>query len=103
MGSGIALLMAHEMYVQKMMPENADKSYRLNLIDMNEDALDGLLKYIKAQSIKKAEKSIVMLRDIYADRNDLVENSEIIDQYAEEIISFYPHMEFNVPVIFNSW
>lgn len=87
MGSGIALLMAHEMYLQKMNPQHAGQPFRLNLIDVNEQALDGLIEYLRTQSIKKAEKSIVMLRDIYADRSDLVENGEIIQQYVDEVMA----------------
>ena len=87
MGSGIALLMAHEMYMQKMKPENAGKTYRLNLIDMNDQALDGLQKYLKSQFLKTAEKTTVMLRDIYANREDLVENSEIISEYVDDVMS----------------
>ncbi len=87
MGSGIALLMAHEMYLQKMNPQNADQSFRLNLIDVNEQALDGLIEYLRMQSIKKGEKSIVKLRNIYANRSDLVENGEIIQQYVDEVMA----------------
>lgn len=87
MGSGIALLMAQEMAMQKLKPENADKIYRLYLIDMNDTGLDGLIKYLKAQSLKTAEKTTVMLRDLYADREDLVENAEIINQYVEDVMT----------------
>jgi len=87
MGSGIALLLAQEMAFQKLKPENKDKVYRLNLIDTDDNALDGLLLYLKDQALKSAEKSMVMLRDVYADRQDLVENSEIIQQYLQDVIS----------------
>ncbi|MDZ7376283.1 MAG: hypothetical protein ONB13_06650 [candidate division KSB1 bacterium] len=44
MGSGIALLLAQEMAFLKLKPENKGKKFRLNLIDANDDALDGLLQ-----------------------------------------------------------
>jgi 3-hydroxyacyl-CoA dehydrogenase len=60
-------------------------SFRLNLVDSNEEALIGLTAYIRAQSIKAAEKAIVPLRRLYADRTDLVENGEIIQEFAADV------------------
>jgi len=85
MGSGIAVLIASEM--AKLKIKNPDKLYRLNLIDVNEKVLDGLLAYIKAQITKVAEKSTVFLRSAYADRADLVENREIIDAFVYDAFS----------------
>lgn len=87
MGSGIALLLAQEMAFLKLKPENKGKKLRLNCIDMNDDALDGLLQYIRSQSLRTAEKSTVQLRDLYADRADLVENSEVIQQFIQDVVS----------------
>lgn len=87
MGSGIALLLAQEMAFLKLKPENKDKKFRLNCIDMNDEALDGLLQYIRSQSLRAAEKSTVQLRDYYSDRADLVENSEIIQQFIHDVSS----------------
>ena len=83
MGSGIGVLIAQEMAKLKLKPENKDKIYRLNLIDVSEQALDGLRAYMKAQLLKVAEKSTVLLRSLYAERNDLVENSEIINAFVD--------------------
>ncbi len=87
MGSGIALLLAQEMVLLKLKPENKDKKFRLNCIDLNDDALDGLLQYLRAQSLRTAEKTTVQLRDLYADRADLVENFDIIQQYVQDVLS----------------
>ncbi|MCU0646053.1 MAG: 3-hydroxyacyl-CoA dehydrogenase family protein, partial [bacterium] len=87
MGSGIALLLAQEMAMLKLKPENKGKKFRLNLIDMNDDALDGLVQYLKSQALKTAEKSTVMLRDFYADRSNLVENYEIIGQFIDDLMA----------------
>ncbi len=84
MGSGIAVLVAQEMSKLKLKPENNDKIYRLNLVDITEKALDGLRSYMKAQLIKAAEKSTVSLRAIYAERKDLVENGEIINAFVDD-------------------
>ncbi len=84
MGSGIALLLAQEMARAKLKPENKDRTYVLHVIDVNEDALSGLLGYLRAQLTKAAEKSIVPLRDLYADREDLIENYDVIAQFTED-------------------
>lgn len=87
MGSGILLLMALEMADQKLKPENKEKSYVLNAMDVTSGALPGLMKYIRTQVLKAAEKKVVALRKIYADRKDLIENSEIIAEYIEDVMS----------------
>jgi 3-hydroxyacyl-CoA dehydrogenase len=83
MGSGIGVLIAQEMAKLKLKPENKDKIYRLNLIDISENALDGLRGYMKAQLVKRTEKSTVLLRRIYEDRKDLVENADIINAFVD--------------------
>ncbi|MFH1502152.1 MAG: 3-hydroxyacyl-CoA dehydrogenase family protein [Candidatus Eisenbacteria bacterium] len=87
MGSGIALLLAAEMAMQKIKPENKDRTYVLHAIDVSDDALCGLISYLKPQLTKVAEKSIVALRDAYAGRVDLVENYDIIDAFVGEAMS----------------
>ncbi|OGC82493.1 MAG: hypothetical protein A2W07_01775 [candidate division Zixibacteria bacterium RBG_16_43_9] len=88
MGSGISLLLAQEMARLKNKPENKDKNYRLYLIDINLDHLAGLQQYLRAQLVKAGEKACVMLREMYKDRQDLVENQDCINQYVEDALSF---------------
>ncbi|MDH4210868.1 MAG: 3-hydroxyacyl-CoA dehydrogenase family protein [candidate division WOR-3 bacterium] len=87
MGSGIGVLIAQEMARLKLIPENKNNVYRLNLVDMSEQALDGLRAYMKAQLVKAAEKSTVLLRDLYKDRKDLVENSDIVNAFVDDSTS----------------
>jgi 3-hydroxyacyl-CoA dehydrogenase len=87
MGSGISLLLAQEMVRLKLSSGGKDKSYVLHLIDVSEPALTGLLSYLKPQLVKAAEKSIVMLRDLYSDRSDLIENRDIINQFVDDATS----------------
>jgi len=87
MGSGIALLMAGEMARSKLKPENRDFKYRLNLIDVSDDALDGLSGYLRAQLTKAGEKACVMLRELYKDREELVENFDIIPAFVDDATS----------------
>ena len=87
MGSGIALLLAQEMATQKIKPENKNKVFRLHLIDINEAALDGLQSYLKSQLVKAGEKVTVMLRELYRDRADLIENYDVIDAFVNDAMS----------------
>lgn len=87
MGSGILLLTALEMADLSLKPEGKGKKYVINAIDVSDEALKGLMKYLRTQVLKAAEKKIVALRVIYKDHPALIENSEIIDQYVTDVIS----------------
>jgi len=87
MGSGILLLTAVEMADLKMKPENKDKSFVLNAIDVSPAGLSGLMKYLQEQVRKVAEKKTVWLRKMYTDRDDLVENYDIIDEYIFDVMN----------------
>jgi len=87
MGSGILLLTAIEMADQMLKPENKGKSFVLNAIDTSDEGLTGLLKYLRSQVLKAAEKKVVALRKVYADKAPLIENSDIIDAYVLDVMS----------------
>ncbi|MFO7888793.1 MAG: 3-hydroxyacyl-CoA dehydrogenase family protein [bacterium] len=84
MGSGIALLVAQEM--AKLKIKNPKKDYHLYAMDISEKSLDGLLSYIRKMATKSAEKGCVMLRELYKDRSDLIENYDIIDQFTQDVM-----------------
>lgn len=88
MGSGILLLTAMEMAELSMIQGNKGKEFNLIAIDVSAENLKGVKQYIREQTRKVAEKSIVRLRDVYKDRSDLVENGEIIDQYIIDVMNF---------------
>ncbi len=87
MGSGILLLTAVEMADLSLLPENKGKSFILNAIDLYPDGWAGLMKYLRDQVRKIAEKKTVWLRELYADRDDLVENFDIIDEYVFDVLN----------------
>lgn len=87
MGSGILLLTAVEMADLSLKPENKGKSFVLNAIDVSPEGLSGLMKYLRAQIRKVAEKKTVWLRKVYADRDDLIENYDIIDEYIFDVLN----------------
>lgn len=84
MGSGITLLVAQEM--AKLKVKNPDKGYHLYAMDISEQALDGLLTYVRTMATKSAEKGCVMLRELYKDRSDLIENYDIISQFTRDVM-----------------
>ena len=87
MGSGILLLTAVEMADLSLQPENKGKSFVLNAIDVSSEGLAGLMSYLRAQVRKVAEKKTVWLRKMYADRDDLIENYDIIDEYIFDVLN----------------
>ncbi|HBZ67817.1 MAG TPA: hypothetical protein DEO70_13365 [Bacteroidales bacterium] len=87
MGSGILLLTALEMFEQSTLPENKDKLFLLDAIDLSAEALKGLRKYLAVQAQKNGEKKTVWLRSVYSTREDLIENEEIIAQYVQDVLA----------------
>jgi 3-hydroxyacyl-CoA dehydrogenase len=101
MGSGILLLTAVEVADLSLLPENKDRQFVLNAIDVSPLGLKGLMKYMKTQVLKIAEKKIVWLREIYASRTDLVENGEIIEEYVFDVLSLV-HPTVRIEAAFES-
>jgi 3-hydroxyacyl-CoA dehydrogenase len=87
MGSGILLLTALEMADLSLKPENKGKPFVLTAMDVSREGLSGLMLYLRNQVQKIAEKKTIALRKAYADRADLVENEEIINQYIFDVMS----------------
>jgi len=87
MGSGILLLTALEMADQSLKPENKDRQFVLNAVDVSHQALSGLMQFLKTQTVKAAEKKTVQLRKVYANREDLIENQEIINQCVFDVMN----------------
>jgi 3-hydroxyacyl-CoA dehydrogenase len=87
MGSGIVLLTALEMADLSLEPGNRSRDFVLYAVDISETALSGLLRYLRDQVRRAAEKKAVWLRSAYADRAELVENEEVIGQYIEDVLA----------------
>ncbi len=87
MGSGILLLTAVEMCNLSLKPENRGKSFVLYAIDISEEGLNGLMKYLKVQIRRIAEKKMVWLREVYAHRADLIDNGQIIEEYIFDVMN----------------
>ena len=88
MGGGIALLILREM--ARSEAERSGKiagEGRLILIDKNEQALTALRAYLKDQLTRYAEKNIISLRSYFKEREELVENREMIEEFAGGALS----------------
>jgi 3-hydroxyacyl-CoA dehydrogenase len=86
MGSGILLLAAFEMAELKLSPQGRGRTFVLNAIDVSDEALAGLLVYLRAQALKAAEKNLVHIRKLYAARQDLIDNADIVRQYISDVL-----------------
>ncbi|MFH1119278.1 MAG: 3-hydroxyacyl-CoA dehydrogenase family protein [Bacteroidota bacterium] len=87
MGSGILLLSSLEIADLMLKPENKERHFVVNAIDVTSGALPGLMNYIRGQVLKAAEKKVVILRKVYDERKDLIENSEIIEAYVNDVMN----------------
>ena len=84
MGSGISLLLALELAWRAL--ERRDASFVLNLVDVHDGALQDLVRYIRTQAVKEAEKQINRLRLLFQDRPDLVENQDMVQEFVFEVL-----------------
>jgi 3-hydroxyacyl-CoA dehydrogenase len=87
MGSGIVLLTALEMADLALDPQNKGRTFVLNAVDVSSPALGGLMRYLRSQALKAAEKKVNQLRKAYESREDLVENEDVIRQYIDDVVS----------------
>lgn len=94
MGSGILSLISVE--AARLALENNYTDYCVNAIDSSQEALLKVKHHIRELLIKYAEKNIVWLRKIYKERKDLIENADVINEYANFV---FEHINFsNMPV-----
>lgn len=87
MGSGILLLTAVEMTYQKLKKENQNETFSLHAVDVSDKALEGLIAYVRSQATKLAEKSIVKLRQTYADDSSVIENADVIEKFVNDVVA----------------
>ena len=85
MGSGISLLLALEQTWRAL--EDPGATFVLNLIDLDDRALQDLVRYLRDQAAKDAEKQINRLRGLFRHRADLVENQEMVQAFVFEVIA----------------
>jgi len=85
MGSGIALLMLKEMARNAAEKQGRvrEASFRLYLIDHEEERLYQLRRIFRPLLRRYAEKKINFLREAFREREELVSNEEVIEEFVE--------------------
>lgn len=85
MGSGISLLLLEELaLVEAQKTGQVGKGeYRLDLIDVNSQALDALRVYLRTHLTRMAERQINQLRKVFAGNDALVSNEQIVNAFVE--------------------
>ena len=85
MGRGIALLLLQEMALTEARQTGKVGSgdFQLLLVDNNMESLANIRSYFVAQLRKFAERNIQGLREVFAAREDLVDNAEMIDAFID--------------------
>jgi 3-hydroxyacyl-CoA dehydrogenase len=84
MGSGILLLMAKELFDLSRKPENEKKKFSLNAIDISQDALNGVLKYIEKQCLKTAERKPDTIKPYF--RGETIRDDQLPELYARRVL-----------------
>jgi 3-hydroxyacyl-CoA dehydrogenase len=81
MGRGISLLLAQEMAIQSLQPENHQLNFKLTLMDISAEALEGLRQYLDTQVRKYAQKNIESLKSFFAESGD----EAIVSAFVEKM------------------
>lgn len=84
MGSGILLLMAYELTRLKLKPENSDKKFVVNAMDLSEEGLKGLLKYVATQAGRVAQKKPEKVQALYAQP---IAEDKLEETYVNDVLS----------------
>jgi 3-hydroxyacyl-CoA dehydrogenase len=96
MGQGISLLLAQEMASLEARLRGKVGSYRLHLIDSQENGLVDLRHYLKQHLKKFAEKKIISLRADFKSNPALISNEQIVNAFVEgamDMLCFETHLE----------
>ena len=85
MGSGILLLMAQELFDLSRQPEHNRLEFRINAIDVSEEGLNAVMRYVEKQTRKAGERKPENIRKYFpeSDGND----EEVISRYASEVLA----------------
>lgn len=85
MGSGISLLLALEL--ARRAQEDPSAHPILTLVDSREEALLGLLAYLRAQAVKEGERQVNRLRALHGDGPVRREDTELVQAFAEDVLA----------------
>jgi 3-hydroxyacyl-CoA dehydrogenase len=86
MGSGIVLLLAMEMADLARQPANQSRRFVLRAVDVSDGALEGLVRYLREQVRRSAERRIDALRQAYAGCPELAEDRDFVERYVGDVL-----------------
>jgi 3-hydroxyacyl-CoA dehydrogenase len=88
MGSGIALVLALEMTWRALerVPGQSEAPWVLSLIDLDDGALQALVRYLREHAARDAERQVNRLRAAFKDRADLVDNQDMVQEFVFEVL-----------------
>ena len=84
MGSGILLLMAKELFDLSKKTENESVKFSLHAVDISDDALKGVLKYVENQARKSAERKPDAIRPYFSQAG--IPDTELPGAYARGLL-----------------
>jgi len=87
MGCGISLLLAQELARLKHRQGSREKTYRLTLIDVRQEGLRDLLKYIETQAVRQANRNIESLRPLYPGCEGAKANEQVAHAFVADTLS----------------
>ena len=95
MGSGILLLMAKELFDLSRQNENNNIEFRLNAIDLSEEGLQGVMKYVEKQTRRAGERKPENIRKYFTDQE--LSDEELVSSYVSGVLSLiHPTTDLSV-------
>ena len=87
MGCGIALLLAQELARVNSQRGGGGTTSRLTLVDVRQDGLTDLLKYIETQSARLAGRDLESLRRLYRGRTGIAGDDQVARAFVADTLS----------------
>ena len=85
MGSGILLLTAIEMAKIKFQQDDPDIDFILYAMDVSEEGLNGVMKYIEKQVRKRGERNIEKVKGYYTGDDLKMSDEELVEKYVSDV------------------
>ena len=85
MGSGILLLTAIEMAKIKFQQDDPDIDLILYAMDVSEEGLQGVMKYIEKQVRKRGERNLEQVKGYYTGDDLKMSDEELVEKYVSDV------------------
>ncbi|MCK4630721.1 MAG: hypothetical protein KAT40_04720, partial [Bacteroidales bacterium] len=107
MGSGILLLTAIEMAKIKFQQDDPDIDLTLYAMDVSEEGLKGVMKYIEKQVRKNGERNFDQVKGFYSGNDREMTEEDLLEKYVSDVIKLIKPVTFlgslrNVDTVFEA-